>query len=687
MNRIGFGVFLTIGALLALTAFPSLAADARPAAKKIILIAGTKSHGPGEHEYEKGVRLLKQCLDSSPNLHGYTTEVYTDGWPRDAKAFDGAATVMFYCDGSDHDVQAHPLLRSNHLETIQKLMDRGVGFVAVHYTVFVPAKRGGDQFLDWIGGYFDYESGKGPNHWYSKIKNCTAKVTPISPDHPINRGLKPFELKEEFYYNMRFRPDDKRLTPIQSAAIPDEKPQIVAWAVQRKDGGRGFAYTGGHYHSNWNNENVRRMVLNALVWTAKGEVPAGGVQSTLPKQTSKELNYRPVDERLKAVLIDHSPDESFCSIKVDSLGRLFVGCREALFVYEPDGKGGYQPRRELYRFPPDAWLAGIEIRGDDLYVLTNAALYLLPGGRTKREGLKPKRLVWGMPLNIHNSCHCLAWGPEGDLYFDHGDPLLDYGDFSRPDHFGHWTIHCQPEGTTIPYSGSGGVFRIRPDGSDFRQEAGGLRGCVGLCFDHSWNLFTNDNDHESKPDLYTPARLMYVSQSIDFAWPRGWIASKNPDRFDLVETMIPAPGRGVPVGMTYYDEPLFPNEYRNCLYQARWDRFTIQRNALIPHGAEFRATDVPFLVGRDLARPIGVAVGRGGRMFAAISYMAHNEASPHYPSDLVMITRADDPNDHPFGPYDSVTAVPKLLWAELSKPSWGRRALRTRKSCGAAARC
>ena len=271
----------------------------------------------------------------------------------------------------------------------------------------------------------------------------------------------------------------------------------------------------------------------------------------------KELDYRPADERLKAVLIDHSPDESFASIKADSTGRLFVGGREALFVYEPDGKGGYQPRRELYRFPPDSWLAGIEIRGDDLYVLTDAALYLLPGARTKREGLTPKRLIWGMPLNIHNSCHCLAWGPEGDLYLDHGDPLLDYGDFSRPDHFGHWTIHCQPEGTTVPYTGSGGVFRIHPDGSGFRQVAGGLRGCVGLCFDHSWNLFTNDNDHESKPDLYTPARLMHVSQGIDFAWPRGWIASKNPDRFDLVETMLPAPGRGVPVGMTYYDEPLF----------------------------------------------------------------------------------------------------------------------------------
>src|SRR5665213_1667053 len=221
MNRIHFRYFLSGAVLFTLAALPSVADDAKPKLKKIVLIAGTKSHGPGEHEYEKGARLLKQCLDTSPNLHGFTTEVYTDGWPRDDKAFDNAATVLLYCDGSDHDEQAHPLLRDKHLETMQKLMDRGVGLVAVHYTVFVPAKRGGEQFLDWIGGYFDYQNGAKPTGWYSKIKNCTAKVTPASPEHPISRGLKPFELKEEFYYNMRFRPDDKRLTPILSAAIPD----------------------------------------------------------------------------------------------------------------------------------------------------------------------------------------------------------------------------------------------------------------------------------------------------------------------------------------------------------------------------------------------------------------------------------------------------------------------------------
>ena len=36
--------------------------------KTILLIAGTKSHGPGEHEYEKGARLLAHCINTSPNV-------------------------------------------------------------------------------------------------------------------------------------------------------------------------------------------------------------------------------------------------------------------------------------------------------------------------------------------------------------------------------------------------------------------------------------------------------------------------------------------------------------------------------------------------------------------------------------------------------------------------------------------
>ncbi len=61
----------------------------------------------------------------------------------------------------------------------------------------------------------------------------------------------------------------------------------MAWAFERPDGGRGFGFTGGHFHKNWGNENFRKIVLNAILWTAKMEVPTGGVSCQLTLEELK----------------------------------------------------------------------------------------------------------------------------------------------------------------------------------------------------------------------------------------------------------------------------------------------------------------------------------------------------------------------------------------------------------------
>ncbi|MFP6903899.1 MAG: hypothetical protein VCG02_01685, partial [Verrucomicrobiota bacterium] len=58
--------------------------------------------------------------------------------------------------------------------------------------------------------------------------------------------------------------------------------QTVAWAYERPGGGRGFGFTGGHNHISWQSDGFRKIVLNAILWTAGVEVPPGGLDSKRP---------------------------------------------------------------------------------------------------------------------------------------------------------------------------------------------------------------------------------------------------------------------------------------------------------------------------------------------------------------------------------------------------------------------
>ena len=249
---------------------------------KIVLIAGRASHGRTTHAHKAGILLLTRCLNEVP---GVEAEAHLGGWVNDPEAFEGARSVVMYMDGRG----GHEILKEDRLARIDAVMKQGVGLCLLHYAVDVPRDRGGKEFLDWIGGY--YEAGFSINpHWIAEFKSL--------PDHPITRGSKPFTLRDEWYYHMRFRPEMKGVTPILQALPPENtrgtqaarenagNEEIVAWAAERPDGGRGFGFTGGHFHEAWGNDTFRTVVLNAIVWTAQLEVPAGGVKSTV---TAEEL--------------------------------------------------------------------------------------------------------------------------------------------------------------------------------------------------------------------------------------------------------------------------------------------------------------------------------------------------------------------------------------------------------------
>ena len=74
--------------------------------KKVVMVAGKPSHGPGEHEFNAGTLLLKKCLDE--NCPQVLAVAYLNGWPADPTAFDNADAIMLYMDGGGQHPVATP---------------------------------------------------------------------------------------------------------------------------------------------------------------------------------------------------------------------------------------------------------------------------------------------------------------------------------------------------------------------------------------------------------------------------------------------------------------------------------------------------------------------------------------------------------------------------------------------------
>jgi len=261
--------------------------------QKIVFLAGVPSHGLGSHEHNAGCLLLAKELNENMGDKILAT-VYRNGWPDDPTALDNADAAIMYLDGGGRHFARF------HLRQLDALHKDGMGLGAIHYGVEIPKGEGLDEFVRWMGGGFETHWSVNP-HWDAAFKEF--------PKHQVANGLKPFTIRDEWYFHIRFRDQMKNVTPILSAhppketmnrpngahsgndhvrkAVADGKVQHVCWVAETPNRGRGFGFTGGHFHNNWKNDNFRRCALNAIVWVAGTEVPTGGVPT--PSLTDEEI--------------------------------------------------------------------------------------------------------------------------------------------------------------------------------------------------------------------------------------------------------------------------------------------------------------------------------------------------------------------------------------------------------------
>ena len=240
------------------------------------------------------------------------------GWPEDESIFDGVNACVVYADAGGRFGEKYEFLN-------KKVKKDGMGVMFMHYGVHPKKDVGEKYFKNWIGAYMDDHISVNP-HWIADV-SAVAK-------EQVARGVTPFKAFDEFYFNMDWptKEECNCCRPLAVATPTPEKivryinmwnkhgekcfgtEQALMWCRDPKveEDGRGVGFVGGHYHRNWAIDDFRRLVLNAIVWTARMEVPKDGVPAG--KVTEAELNKN-LDEKRGGIKFVALPTEALLKQK------------------------------------------------------------------------------------------------------------------------------------------------------------------------------------------------------------------------------------------------------------------------------------------------------------------------------------------------------------------------------------
>ena len=165
----------------------------------------------------------------------------------------------------------------------------------LHQAVDVP-EANAEELKGWLGGVWQKDIGC-RGHWDMEFADFGK--------HPALNAVSAFAAPlDGWLFNLHFA--EKGVTPLLSGAVPDKvrttadakghagRAEVVAWAFERSNGGRSFAFTGCDLHRNWQVESQRRFLVNGILWAAKMEVPEAGVAVPfVPGDLGRNLDAKP----------------------------------------------------------------------------------------------------------------------------------------------------------------------------------------------------------------------------------------------------------------------------------------------------------------------------------------------------------------------------------------------------------
>jgi type 1 glutamine amidotransferase len=211
---------------------------------KIVLAAGQKDHGPGEHDYPAWQKAWAELLAAAKEVHVSTAWE----WPS-KDDFQYADVVVFYQHGDWNAERA---------ADIDAFLARGGGLVYIHWAV--DGRQHGRDFADRIGlaggGIVAFRHGE-----------MTLKFNRES-NHPIIRNFDRLTLIDETYWKMQ---GSLPANSLLGSAVEESEPRPQMWAFDQ-NGGRVFVSIPGHYSWTFDDPLFRVLLLRGIAWTAREPV-------------------------------------------------------------------------------------------------------------------------------------------------------------------------------------------------------------------------------------------------------------------------------------------------------------------------------------------------------------------------------------------------------------------------------
>jgi len=215
---------------------------------RLLLCAGPKDHGPGEHDYPLWLERWSRLLALAPGVTVATSMTF----PTSAQ-LAAADTAIFF--------SRNPGWNPAAAARLDEFTQRGGGLVYLHWAV----EGGSDVLL--LAERIGLATQGGVS---TKYRHGPVRLDFVTRDHPITRDFPDtLDLDDETYWNLRG--DPARLTPL-ATAIEEVTPRPQLW-VREQHQGRVCVCIPGHHTWTFDDPLYRLLVLRAISWTSHQENP------------------------------------------------------------------------------------------------------------------------------------------------------------------------------------------------------------------------------------------------------------------------------------------------------------------------------------------------------------------------------------------------------------------------------